>query len=241
MARLLMLGDFVSALGDLFRARALGVLALGVALSLALLVLVYAGFVQLIDWTTPDVLTLPWVGEVHWVRDLLSWGSLAFMLVASFFLMMPVASLFTGLFLETVAAGVEARHYPQLPPASGASFTQALQDSLNFLALLIGANIVALILYTVMGPAAPLLFWGLNGYLLGREYFQMVALRRLDRAAAKALRRKHWGEIWVAGVLMALPLTVPLVNLVVPVLAAASFTHLFHRLRGEPKGRAAPR
>jgi uncharacterized protein involved in cysteine biosynthesis len=40
---------------------------------------------------------------------------------------------------------------------------------------------------------------------------------------------------------MALPLTVPLVNLVVPALAAASFTHLFHRLRGEPKGRAAPR
>ena len=228
-------GDFLAALGDLFRARALGVVALGVALSLALLLLVYAGFVQLIDWTTPDVLTLPWVGEVHWVKDLLSWGSLLFMLGASFFLMVPVASLFTGLFLDAVAAGVEARHYPQLPPAQGASFVQNLQDTLNFLALLVVANIVALVVYAMVGPAAPLLFWGMNGYLLGREYFQMVALRRLDRAAAKALRRKHRGQIWLAGILMALPLTVPVVNLVVPVLAAASFTHLFHRLRGEQR------
>lgn len=233
-----MLGDFLAAIGDLFRARSLGVLALGVALSLALLLLVYAGFVQLIDWTTPDVLTLPWVGEVHWVQDLLSWGSLAFMLVLSFFLMVPVASLFTGLFLETVAAGVEARHYPQLPPARGASFTQVLQDSLNFLALLIVANLLALVVYIWTGPAAPLLFWAMNGYLLGREYFQMVALRRLDRAAASAMRRRHWGEIWLAGVLMVLPLSLPLVNLVIPVLGAATFTHLFHRLRGERRDRA---
>ena len=230
-----MLGDFLRAIGDLFRARSLGVLGLGVALALALLLLVYAGFVQLIDWTTPDVLTLPWVGEVRWVQDLLSWGSLAFMLVLSFFLMVPVASLFTGLFLETVAAGVEARHYRYLPPARGASFAQALQDSLNFLVVLVVANLLSLVVYFWSGPAAPLVFWGLNGYLLGREYFQMVALRRLTRAEANAMRRRHWAEIWAAGVLMVLPLTVPAVNLVVPVLGAATFTHLFHRLRGEQR------
>jgi len=233
-----MLGDFLRAIGDLFRARSLGVLALGIALALALLLLVYAGFVLLIDWTTPDVLTLPWVGEVRWVQDLLSWGSLAFMLVLSFFLMVPVASLFTGLFLETVAAGVEARHYPHLPPARGASFAQALQDSLNFLVVLVVANLLSLIVYFWSGPAAPLVFWGLNGYLLGREYFQMVALRRLARAEANAMRRRHRAEIWAAGVLMVLPLTVPGVNLVVPVLGAATFTHLFHRLRGEQRRQA---
>ena len=30
--------------------------------------------------------------------------------------------------------------------------------------------------------------------------------------------------------LMALPLSIPLVNLVIPILGAATFTHLFHRL-----------
>ena len=35
---------------------------------------------------------------------------------------------------------------------------------------------------------------------------------------------------WLAGTLMAAPLSIPLVNLLVPVLGVATFTHLFHRL-----------
>ena len=75
-----------------------------------------------------------------------------------------------------------------------------------------------------------MLFWGLNGFLLGREYFTLVAMRRLGPAGAKALRSRHAGRVWLAGTLMAIPLSIPLVNLLVPVLGAASFTHLFHRL-----------
>jgi uncharacterized protein involved in cysteine biosynthesis len=45
------------------------------------------------------------------------------------------------------------------------------------------------------------------------------------------LRRRHAGEIWLAGTLMAAPLSVPLVNLLIPVLGIATFTHLFHRLQ----------
>jgi len=66
--------------------------------------------------------------------------------------------------------------------------------------------------------------------LLGREYFQMVAMRRLGRAGADALRKKHRLQIWLAGFLMAVPLSVPFVNLFIPVLGAATFTHMFHRL-----------
>jgi uncharacterized protein involved in cysteine biosynthesis len=58
----------------------------------------------------------------------------------------------------------------------------------------------------------------------------MVATRRLGRAGAKALRKRHAARIWIAGTLMAAPLSVPLVNLLIPVLGAATFTHLFHRL-----------
>jgi uncharacterized protein involved in cysteine biosynthesis len=57
-----------------------------------------------------------------------------------------------------------------------------------------------------------------------------VALRRLPREEAARLRRRHGLQIWAAGVLMAVPLTVPVVNLLVPVLGAATFTHLFHRV-----------
>jgi uncharacterized protein involved in cysteine biosynthesis len=222
--------DFAKALGQFFDPRFLRVLLIGVGLSLALLFGVYAGFVQVLDWLTPETLTLPWVGEITWVKDLLGWGSLLLMIGLSVFLMVPVASAFTGLFLDDVAKAVEDRHYPGLPAVPRLPFFDTLIDSLNFFGLLIAVNLLALVAYGFVGPFAPLMFWAVNGYLLGREYFQMVAMRRLGRRGAKALRKQFSGKIWIAGILMAAPLSVPLVNLVIPVLGAATFTHLFHRL-----------
>ena len=48
---------------------------------------------------------------------------------------------------------------------------------------------------------------------------------------AKVLRARHMVTIWMAGILMAVPLSVPLLNLVIPILGAATFTHLFHQLQ----------
>ena len=110
---------------------------------------------------------------------------------------------------------------------------------MNFFGVLIVVNTVALLLYAFVGPFAPLMFWAVNGYLLGREYFQTVAARRMTRAEAKALRKAHRGKIWLAGTLMAAPLSLPFVNLVIPVLGVATFTHLFHRI-GAEGARALP-
>jgi len=108
---------------------------------------------------------------------------------------------------------------------------------LKFLAVLIGVNLLALVLYFAIPPLAPFLFWGVNGVLLGREYAQVVALRRSDAAGAAAFRQRHRGTIFVAGVLMAVPLTIPVINLLVPILGAATFTHLYHRLSGSRPSR----
>ena len=89
---------------------------------------------------------------------------------------------------------------------------------------------LALVLYIFAGPFIPVVFWAVNGWLLGREYFTLVATRRIGRERAKALRAQNSGRIWLAGILMAAPLSVPLVNLVIPVLGVATFTHLFHRM-----------
>ena len=94
----------------------------------------------------------------------------------------------------------------------------------------IAVNLLALFLYPLAGPAIPLVFWAINGFLLGREYFTLVALRRLPPAEAKAMRRRNGLRLWLAGTLMAAPLSVPVLNLVIPVLGVATFTHLFHRL-----------
>ena len=233
MGQRVIFNDFLKALAQLSDRRFLKVMAIGVALSLALLFAAYLGFVQIIDWVTPDTLTLPWVGEVTWVQDLLGWGSILLMIGLSVFLMVPVASAFTGLFLDDVAQAVEDRYYTNLPAAPRQPWMDVLIDSVNFFGVIVAVNGVALILYAFVGPLAPLMLWAVNGYLLGREYFQMAAMRRIGRQRARELRRRYSRQIWVAGMLMAAPLTLPLINLLIPVLGAATFTHLFHRLNAK--------
>lgn len=224
--------SFFKALGQITDARFRRVMFLGALLALALLGGVYAGFLGLIDMFAPGSVEIPFVGPIGGIDTLLGWGSFFLMLGLSVFLMIPVASAFSGLFLEDVADAVEDRHYPGLPPVTPLRLADTIIDSVNFLGLLIAVNLLALVLYVFAGPAIPLVFWSINGWLLGREYFTLVAMRRLGRQGAKDLRARHKGTIWLAGVLMAAPLSLPLVNLVVPVLGVATFTHIFHRLNG---------
>jgi len=228
----MILSAFLAALGQLGDRRFVKVVVLGVGLSVLLLVAVTLLLSELVGWIAPDSLTLPWVGPVGGLDRIAGWGAILVMAGLSIFLMVPVAALFSGLFLEQVADAVEDRHYPALPPARPLSFYQNLIASVNFFGVLVAVNLVALVLYLMVGPFGPLLFWVVNGYLLGREYFQTVAYRRMDRRSAQALRRANAGTIWLAGALMAVPLSLPLVNLVVPVLGVATFTHIFHRLAG---------
>jgi uncharacterized protein involved in cysteine biosynthesis len=226
-----MLGDFFRALGQLGDPRFRAVLWRGIGLTLALLVAVYVLVLNAIRVFVPDQVTLPWIGPVGGIDAVLSWGSIPVILLASVFLMVPVASAFTGFFLEDVAEAVEDRHYPALPALTPVPFLTTVMDSMVFFGVLVLANLLALAIYPFAGPLAPVLFWVVNGYLLGREYFTMVAMRRVGRAGARMLRRRHAGEIWLAGTLMAAPLSVPPVNLLIPVLGIATFTHLFHRLQ----------
>lgn len=221
--------DFAKALGQLGDRRFLRVLFIGVALTIVLLVSVTGVFLWGIDALTPDALS---IGDyqIRWVDDLLSWAFVGIMLVGSVFLMVPVASLFTGFFLEDVAAAVEARHYPDLPPVPRIPLGDTVRDSVNFFGILVAVNAVAAIVALIFLPFAVPIFWVVNGFLLGREYYQMVAMRRLGRAGANAARKRNLGPAWAAGTLMAAPLSIPLINLFIPVLGVATFTHLFHRL-----------
>ena len=220
--------SILKALGQITDPRFRGTVLLGVALALALLIGAAVAVTALLRAWFGDSITLPWIGEIVWLGDVVAWSGGAAVLGLSVFLMIPVASAFTSMFLERVAQAVEDVHYPHLPPAQPVSLAEGIADTVSFLGILIVANLCALILYLFFLPLAPLIFLALNGLLLGREYFTLAAMRRVGRAGAKLLRRKHAAAIWAAGVLMAIPLTVPLLNLVVPVIGAATFTHLFH-------------
>ncbi len=218
--------DFLKALGQIGDPKFRAVLFKGIGLTILLL----AGATWGLQLLLPDTISLPWFGEIEWLSSLLSGFAVFAMIGLSVFLMVPVASAFTGLFLDQITDAVEAKHYPHLPPAAGTPLNQMLIDTLSFLGLLIVVNMLALVIYLLSTVLAPVIFWIVNGLLLGREYFQMVAMRRVGRKAAKVLRRRHFMQIWIAGILMAVPLSVPVLNLIVPVLGVATFTHLFHRL-----------
>lgn len=222
--------SFFKALGQFSDPRFRRVVVFGVLLALALLIGLYALTLAFFEAFAPGEITIPGIGPIGGLDTLLSLGSFVLMFVLSIFLMVPVASAMSGLFLEDVAQAVEDRHYPGLPPVPRVPFLDSLIDSLNFIGILIVVNLLSLVLYAFAGPFIPVVFWAVNGWLLGREYFGLVAMRRLGRERAKALRSRHGGTIWAAGTLMAAPLSVPLINLIIPVLGVATFTHIFHAL-----------
>jgi uncharacterized protein involved in cysteine biosynthesis len=170
-----------------------------------------------------------WFGwaPLNWLVDL--FGVLA-VLVLSWLLFPALVTLVMGFFLDGVAAAVEARDYPGQPPARRAPVREIVATTLRLMGLTILLNLLALPLY-ILAPGINLfLFLALNGYLFGREYFEVVALRRLDTMAVRALRRRFGGYVFLGGVVIAGLFALPLVNLVAPVIATAFMVHVFQAL-----------
>jgi uncharacterized protein involved in cysteine biosynthesis len=223
------IGDFLRAAGQLFDARFATVLLWSLALTLVLLAGLSLGAVWLVG-LLPESFDLPLIGEVATPFTAVRGLALGAMVLLSAFLMFPVAAMFVNLFLDRIVDAVEARHYPELAAVRPMGLAEALKGAVGFTLVVLGVNLVAMVFYLVSGPFAPLIFWAVNGYLFGREYFELVALRRLEPADMRRLRGRHALRIWLAGTLMAVPLSIPVVNLLVPVVGVAAITHLFHRL-----------
>ncbi|WP_108501330.1 EI24 domain-containing protein [Paracoccus indicus] len=215
---------------DLLRPRILRLVLLGVALTISLFVALQAVIFWAIRLWLPGGFTLPWIGQVE-LSHVLSWGSLALFPLMGIFLMAPVAAGFSGLFAEQVADAVEQIHYPRRRGKS-VDFLDGLLESLAVVAAVLAVSLASLLLTPFLGPLAPVLFFGANGWLLGREFFQMAARRHMDAVQANDLRRANTLRITMTGVLVALGLAVPLVNIMLPLLAAAAFTHLFQAISG---------
>ncbi|WP_171120313.1 EI24 domain-containing protein [Ruegeria sp. HKCCD7251] len=227
---MMILNSFFAALGQIGDPKFRSVLFRGVGLTIVLLIAACAAAIWLINWLASGEISLPWIGVVPWLNDVLNYSGIFVVLVLPVFLMMPVASAIISMFLEEVAQAVEDKHYPALPSVRGILFSEGLRDAISFMGVLIVANLLALVLYAIFTPLAPFIFWAVNGFLLGREYFTLAAMRRIGRDGARKLRAKHSATIWMAGTLMAIPLSVPLVNLVIPIIGAATFTHIYHKL-----------
>ncbi len=139
-----------------------------------------------------------------------------------------------GLFLEDVARAVERKHYPQAPAPRTQGIAEAALGALRFALLAVAVNILALPLYLILLFVPPLnafVFYGVNGYLVGREYFELAASRRLPPEGVRELRRANRVRVFLVGGLTAFLLTVPVVNLVAPIIGTAAMVHILERIR----------
>lgn len=216
-----MLKAAFKALGDLFSPEFSSVLLKALGLTLALFVVLLIGVQVLLVSLTQ--FSWPWA---DWVLGV---GTGIALLLAFFFLMSPVAAAFAGLFLDTIAEKVEARHYPQDPRGTPLPTSRAILLALQFFLVVLVVNLA--VLPVVLFGVGAIALVAANAYLLSREYFEMVAMRHMTAEDAKILRRENGPSVFLAGLLPAAFSLIPIVNLVVPLFATAYFTHLFKSVR----------
>lgn len=232
-----MLRAFILALGQLTDPAVLRVLGKSLLITVGIVGLAGAG----LWWLAERALALAGLQEASFAgadaaRVLVSFLGVA---VAGWLLWRIVALAVLQFFADEVVRAVEARHYPaEAARARELSWHEELRHGLRGAARALGWNLAALpvalvLLVTGLGPA--LVFLTVNAVLLGRELQDMVWLRHASdpgqgEAAAPPLTGLQ--RLLLGGTVTGL-LTVPLVNLLAPLLGAAAATHLVHRRKGD--------
>ena len=164
--------------------------------------------------------------------------ALALGVIAAWFLFRVVALAVIQLFADEIVRAVEARHYPSAAAnARDLSLGEDVANGARGAGRAVLFNLVALpfaLALLITGVGTALLFWFVNALLLGRELTEMVAVRHRPRGDEEALPVGGITRFLLGGVVAAL-LAIPFLNLLAPVIGAASATHLIHgRARHAP-------
>ena len=219
-----MLTDLFKTVGQLDDPRFIKVVVKSVLISVLFFGLLWIAIGFLL--TKFEIVQLAWLDRVI---DVLG-GLLVVALTIALF--PGIAVMTVGFFLEDVCAAVETRYYPHLPAPRHQSIAEALAASVRLGLTVLGINLLLLPLYILLvflPPANLVLYYAVNGHLLGREYFELVALRRMAPKEALRLRRAHRGTVWIVGAAIAFLFTIPMLGLLVPGLGAALMLHVFQR------------
>lgn len=178
-------------------------------------------------------LALPWLDSlVPGMPDWAGWMSVVLAILAGIglalalaLLISPVTAVIAGLFLDDVAEMIEKQDYAGEPAGSAMPLGEAVLSSIKFFGVVILGNAVALLLLLVPGVNL-IAFFMVNGYLLGREFFEFAAMRFRTPEEARAFRSKHASTVFMAGLVIAAFLAVPFLNLLTPLFAASFMVHL---------------
>jgi uncharacterized protein involved in cysteine biosynthesis len=220
---------FELAIRQLGDPRLRGVIWQSLLLSLAL----QAVIVGAAWWALASFATFQW----DWANSLVHWLGGSAVLVVALLLFPATFGVMISVFLERIADIVESTYYPRLGKANGIPLWTALWTGLVFLVAVVVLNLVMLPFYLLalfVAGLGALLFYAVNGWLTARLYYEQVALRRMRPTEVRAWRRANAGMLWAIGVVIVLLGTVPVVNLIVPVVGTAAMVHVAQTLRPPP-------
>lgn len=148
-----------------------------------------------------------------------------------------VAIAVMSVFADQVVIAVERRHYPEaLATARDVPLMRGIGLGLRSAGRAILVNLVLAPVYfmlLVTGVGTWLLFFLINGWLLGRDLGEMVAARHVPAAQMRDWRKRGAVDRFALGVAGTALFMVPIANLFAPVLGAAMATHLFHSGRAQ--------
>jgi CysZ protein len=232
----------IKALVQMFSPPFRWVLLKSAGLALAVIVLLAIGLHQLLVWLAS--------AGVHWAETMfgisapapisivlwiLSIAAGIGIIVGSVFLMPAVTALVGSFFVDDIALEVERVHYPAEPVGTPLPLARALVEGTKTALLAVLVYIIA-VPFLLFAGAGVIIFFLASAYLLGREYFELAAMRHRPVAQAKQLRRDHQNTVFLAGILIAAFVSIPIVNLATPLFAMALMVHVHHRITNPKRG-----
>jgi CysZ protein len=224
----------IKALTQMFSPPFRRVLLKSIGLALLLVLLIGIGLNRVFSWMAESGAT--WAEATaggHTVWQVIAW-MLSFVatlgIITGAVFLMPAVSAFVGsFFVDEIGEEVEREYYPHDRRGTALSLFEALTEGLATAILAIMVYLCAVPLLFVAGLGLVIMFLA-NAYLLSREYFLLAAMRFRPPDEARAMRRAHRTQIFLAGLLIALFVSIPIVSLATPLFAMAMMVHMHKRL-----------
>jgi CysZ protein len=232
-----MLEAAIKALSQILSPPMRSILWRSIGLALALIVVLAIGLQRLLSWfaTSGEGWAEAMLGPgFHTPLNILAWiVSIAAGLGVVFgavFLMPAITSLVASVFVDDVADHVECEHYPAERPGTALPLGIAIPEGIKTALLTILVYLIALPFF--IAGIGFIAFFIATAWLLGREYFELAAMRFRSPAEAKAMRKQNAAVIFTSGLVIAAFVSIPIVNLATPLFGMAFMVHMHKRLSG---------
>jgi CysZ protein len=210
------------------------VLLKSIGLALVLIVLIGIGLNRVFSWIATSGAN--WAeatagGHTAWqiLAWLLSIAATLGIITGALFLMPAVTAFVGSFFVDEIAGEVEREYYPMEPPGAALPLPRAVIEGLSTALFAVLVYLCAVPMLFIAGVGLVIMFLA-NAYLLSREYFLLAAMRFRPPSEAKAMRRHHRAAIFLAGLIIAMFVSIPIVNLATPLFAMAMMVHMHKRL-----------